>query len=155
MNHPDQASDDDQARQELLKRIGERRARISAFLRHARPRRAVLSNISIVSSALVATLTAGPALGGQTFTQTVGESLALSQDSTVWRTLCLGALIASFAAAISANLIKSQDLTAHLSIAEACNVELEGLQTLLEFKRLNFDDAAELYSQYIAKISFL
>ena len=146
---------DDKGIHELAAKIAARRASISDFVRRMRPRSTRLANVSIVSSAVAAALTAGPAMGGQTFSETVRNGLSLSQDSTVWRTLCIGALIVSLVAAISANLMKSQDLIARLSAAEACNAELEGLQTLLEFQQLPLKDAVSLYRQYIAKIPFV
>ncbi|MCA1676520.1 MAG: hypothetical protein LC799_31555, partial [Actinobacteria bacterium] len=64
-------------------------------------------------------------------------------------------LILSVVAIIATNLMKSHDLATRLSAAEVCNVELEGLQTLLQFGQLKFDDAAELYRQYITKVPFV
>jgi hypothetical protein len=142
-------------RRELLAQIRGRRAGITAYLRRIRPRRDHLVTTSIVSSALSAVLTAGPALGGETFADTVGHALALRDTSPVWRLLCLGALIVSLVAAISANLAKSRDLERRVTAAEVCNTELEGLETLLEFGRLPVEDAVKLYQQYVAKIPFV
>jgi hypothetical protein len=104
---------------------------------------------------MAAVFTAGPAIGGQTFAQAVRRGLSLSDGAVVWRTLCLCALIVSLVAAISANLNKSQDLASRVSAAEACNTELEGLVTFLEFRHLSVQDAVELYHQYVAKIPFV
>jgi hypothetical protein len=142
-------------RRELLNRIHARRAGIAAYLRRLRPRRDHLITTSIVSSALSAVLTAGPALGGETFADTVGHALSLGDTSPVWRLLCFGALVVSLVAAVSANLAKSRDLERRVSAAEACNTELEGLETLLEFGHLPVDDAVKLYQQYVAKIPFV
>jgi MFS family permease len=147
--------DDPKVRGELLTKIEVRRASIRAFLGKVRPRRNRLANISIISSAVAAVLVAGPAIGGQTFTQSVQDALSLEKGSIVWRTLCFGALIVSLVAVISTNMSKSQDLAARVTAAEACNTELEGLLTVLQFEQLSVHDAVELYQQYVTKIPFV
>jgi hypothetical protein len=142
-------------RLELIRRIEARRASINAFLRRVRPRSVRLANISIVSSALAAFFTAGPAFGGVSFTDAVQRGISLPDSSIVWRTLCLFATLVSLVAAISVHLNKSQETASQLSAAEACNTELEGLQTLLEFSQLPVHDAVELYQKYITKIPFV
>jgi hypothetical protein len=147
--------DDPALRQELLELIEARRESIRTFLHHWRPRRNRLLNVSIVSTALAAALTAGPALGGLQFTDAVQRGLALDTSSTVWRTLCFGALVTSLVAAISTNLSKAQDLSAQVTAAEACNAELEGLETLLRFGQLHVADGVNLYQEYVVKIPFV
>jgi hypothetical protein len=147
--------DDVDVRAELIRRIEARRSSINAFLQRVRPRSNRLATISIVSSAAAAVFTAGPALGGLSFAETVQRGLSLSESSIVWRVLCLVAMLVSLVAAISANLNKSQDMAAQLSAAEACDTELEGLQTLVEFGQLPVHDAAELYQKYITKVPFV
>jgi hypothetical protein len=147
--------DNDDARLELIGRIEARRASIDAFVRRVRPRNIRLANIGIISSSAAAVFTVGPAFGGASFAGAVQRGLSLSNDSIVWRSLCLAATLVALVAAISAQLGKSQEMTSQLSAAEACNAELEGLQTLLEFAQLSVRDAVELYRTYIVKISFI
>ncbi|MGB8200573.1 MAG: hypothetical protein WCF33_12895, partial [Pseudonocardiaceae bacterium] len=147
--------DDVDVRQELLGRIRARRVSINTYVREKRPLSKRLANISIVSSAVAAALTAGPAAGGTTFAETVQKGLGWGQLSSVWRLLCLAALIVSLVAAISANLNKSDDLTVRISAAETCNADLEGLQALIEFGELSAKDAVILYRQFVAKIPFV
>lgn len=147
--------DDVDVRAELIRRIEARRSSINAFLQRVRPRSNRLANISIISSAAAAVFTAGPALGGLSFAEAVQRGLSLPESSVVWRVLCLVAMLVSLVAAISVNLNKSQDVAAQLSAAEACDAELEGLQTLIEFAQLPVHDAAELYQKYITKIPFV
>ncbi|MCZ2403297.1 hypothetical protein IV498_08905 [Paenarthrobacter sp. Z7-10] len=142
-------------RQDLAEHIQTRRGAITLFLQHARPRRNRLANLSVVGSAVAAVLTAGPAIGGQSFTSSVQERLGLADDSVVWRVLCLLALIFSLGAAISTNLSNSRDLANRVSAAETCNAELEALQTSLAFGQLPLPDAVRLYQQYIAKVPFV
>jgi uncharacterized membrane protein len=147
--------DDPRLREELLAQIEARRAGIAAFLHEVRPRRNRLANISIISSAMAAVLVAGPAVAGQPFTDGVRHALALDSGSTVWRTLCLAALVVSMVSVISGNLSKSQDLAAHVAAAEVCNTELECMMTSLHFGHLSVEDAVELYHQYVSQIPFV
>lgn len=124
------------ARQELLKRIQECQSGIHKYVRESKPRSNRLANISIVSSAIAAALTAGPAAGGTTFAKTVQQGLGWEQSSSVWRLLCLAAVIVSVVSAISANVNKSNNLAAHISAAEDCNAELEGLRAQVEFNNM-------------------
>ncbi len=144
-----------EVRQELMRRIEARRASINSFLRRVRPRSTRLANISMVSSAMAAIFTADPALGGLSFAESVQRVFSLPDSSVVWRILCLFAMLVSFVAAISVHLNKSKEMSAQLSAAEACNAELEGLQTLLEFAQLSVSDAAQLYQKYVTKIPFV
>ncbi|WP_427015428.1 hypothetical protein ACQCSX_11350 [Pseudarthrobacter sp. P1] len=147
--------DEADVRQQLSARVAARRANLSAFLKRARPRRNRLANLSVAGSAVAAVMTAGPALGGKSFTATVQGSLGIEDSSTVWRVLCLVALLVSVAAAVATNLSKSRDLDGRVTAAETCNAELEGLETMLEFGQLPLQDAVKLYQQYVAKVPFV
>ena len=146
---------DDALRQDLLWRIESRRASLQAFLREHRPRTRRRATVTIVLSSLAALFTAGPALGGEPFAQSVQDSLGLVSDSYVWRTLCMLALVVSLGAAILTNLGKANDDVARLSSAEAANTELEGLTGLLQFGHVSLEDGVKLYQQYIVKIPFV
>jgi hypothetical protein len=148
-------ADDDALRRDLLWRIEARRASIQAYLREHRPRTRRRATITIVLSSLAALFTAGPALGGEPFAESVQDTLGLVSDSTVWRSLCLLALLVSVGAAILTNLGKAQDDVARLSSAEAANTELEGLAGLMHFGHLSVADGVKLYQQYIVKIPFV
>jgi hypothetical protein len=148
-------ADDPRSRKQLCARIKARRADIDAFLAHARPRRNVLNNISIVCSALAAVFTAAPALGGAKAMKAVADDLSLGVPSHVWRPLCIGAFIVAVAAAVAANLHRSYDLPAQVAAAEACNAELESLLALLDFDDLPMHNAVDHYQQSIHKIPFV
>ena len=148
-------ADDDALRRDLLWRIEARRASIQAYLREHRPRTRRRATITVVLSSLAALFTAGPALGGEPFAQSVQNSLGLASDSTVWRTLCFLTLLVSIASAILVNLGKASDEVARLSSAEAANTELEGLTGLLQYGRVSVEDGAKLYQQYSVKIPFV
>jgi len=70
-------SNDEEVRQELLRRITARRTSIDTFVRDLRRRSARLSNITIISSTVAAFLTAGPGLGGRSFAQAVQHAFLL------------------------------------------------------------------------------
>jgi hypothetical protein len=148
-------ADDDVLRRDLLWRIEARRASIQAYLREHRPRTRRRATITVVLSSLAALFTAGPALGGEPFAQSVQDSLGLASDSYVWRTLCFLTLLVSIASAILVNLGKANDEVAKLSSAEAANTELEGLVGLLQYGRVSLEDGSKLYQQYIVKIPFV
>ena len=148
-------SDQSDLRRELLYRIDSRRASIDDYLQRARPRGGRLVTVAIVSSALAAVLTAGPALGGEPFAEGVANSLALPSDSIVWRGLCFLALGVSLVAAITTNLARSQDTERKIAVAESTNAELEGLRTLLTFGQVSVGDAATQYQQFLTKIPWV
>lgn len=79
--------DEVSVRAELIRRIEARRSSINAFVLRARPRSVRLANVSIVSSATAAVFTAGPALGGLSFAETIQRGLSLLDSSIVWRLL--------------------------------------------------------------------
>jgi YVTN family beta-propeller protein len=144
--------DDVEARRELLRQIRARRASINTYVGEKRPRSHRLANISIISSVIAAALTAGPATGGTTFAEAARKGLSLSQSSIVWQVLCLAAATMSVVAAISANVSKSDDPTALIGAAEACNTELEGLGRLVEFGEIPVKDAAAIFALLVTKV---
>jgi hypothetical protein len=146
---------DDSVRQELLQRIRLRRSSIDAFVRQLEPRGARLNNASIVCSALVTVLTAGPALGGDQFAGAAKNALQLGSDSTVWQGLCLAAMLLSIVATITTNLQKSSDAPDRLAKAHSCNAQLEGLETAIALGQIQISEAVKLYQQYIATIPFI
>jgi hypothetical protein len=148
-------TEDSDLRRDLLWRIDARRSSVQAFLREHRPRTRRLATITVVLSSMAAVFTAGPALGGEPFAQSVQNALGLVSDSYVWRTLCLLALVVSVGAAVLTNIGKSNNDMAKLSSAEAANTELEGLSSLLHFGHLSVEDGVKLYQQYSAKIPFV
>lgn len=148
-------AEDNDLRRDLLWRIEARRASVQAFLREHRPRTRRRATITVVLTSLAAVFTAGPALGGEPFAETVADVFDLSAEASVWRLLCLLALLVSVAAAVLTNIGKAQDDVARLASAEAANTELEGLSSLLQFGHLTVEDGVKLYQQYNAKIPFV
>jgi hypothetical protein len=146
---------DEELRELLTARIEGRRAELAAYLREHRPRNRRRANITIVLTSLAALLTAGPAVGGESFTHAVQQAFGLGSDSYVWRTLCLGALLLSAGAAVMTNIGKSQDDTEQISAVQAASAQLDGLVTLLQFGSVSTDDAVKLYQQYSVAVPFV
>ncbi|RAM38245.1 hypothetical protein [Arthrobacter globiformis] len=142
-------------RQRLSNRIDQKQQAIRSYLGRERPRRNRLSNISIVGSALAAMLTAGPAVGGTGFTESIQGIFSLGDDSVVWRFLCLAAVILSVAAALATNFANSRALGEKVSAAESANAQLDGLQLSLTFGNLAVADALKLYQQAVAPVAFV
>ncbi|WP_125612544.1 hypothetical protein [Specibacter cremeus] len=142
-------------RQQLSDLIASRRADLKAFLARTRPRRNRLAGLSIVGSTLAAAFTVGPGVGGTRFTEGVQNVFSLGSDSIVWRVLCLAAVVLSVVAALATSFANSRGIAAQVTAAEACNAELDGLETALAFGHMRIDDAVGLYRQYVAKVPFV
>jgi len=134
----------------LLEKIQDKRYEIDTFLATKEPRNRRLTNIAIICGAIASVLTAGPALGGNTFTALISNALGLS--SPAWQLLCLAATIFSVTATIAINMSKSSDIRSKIDSARGCEAKLEGLQTLLELKQIEIAQAASLYSNYLTEI---
>lgn len=148
----DETSD---TRQRLSNRIDQKQRDLQSYLGRERPRRTRLASISIVGSALAASLTAGPAVGGTGFTEAVANIFNLADDSIVWRGLCLLAVICSVAAALATNFATSRSVADRVSAAETASAQLEGLQVSLNFGHIDIDEAVKLYQQYATQVAFV
>src|SRR5689334_4544408 len=93
---------------DILGRIRDKRAVVERFLAAAVPRKRRLLNMTIVGGSLAAALTAGPAVGGQSFTAWLTMTLGLSSPS--WRLLCGAASVASILATVATQVLKSNNL---------------------------------------------
>ncbi|NMR30478.1 hypothetical protein [Crystallibacter degradans] len=142
-------------RDNLFREIDKRRRDIKTYLRRARPRRTRLTITSVVGSALVAALTAGPGFGQEGFTAAVARLFSLPDPSVVWQVICVLAALLSVASAVATGLANSNNVAAQITAAEACNIELEGLQTALRFGHLPLEDAVRMYQEYLSKVAFI
>src|SRR5262245_65817846 len=94
--------------QELVTRIHQQRAQVVAFLAAAVPRKRRLLNTTIFGGSLAAALTAGPAVGGTSFTSWLTSTLGLTSPS--WRLLFAGAAVCSVLATVANQLLKSDNI---------------------------------------------
>ena len=135
----------------LMKRIKGRRRNIQSFVSNLEPKGVLLTNVNIICSAIATFLTAAPAVGGKSLMDAFGAG----PDTIGWRVLLALAALLSLVSVIVANLYKSQDIATHLSKARACDAKLDGLEMLLELKRIALDDAATKYTQILPEIDFI
>ncbi|MCL7430325.1 hypothetical protein [Streptomyces sp. YS415] len=142
-------------RRALLARIESREADIGAYLLRARRRRDRLSLTGVVTGAVVALATAGPAVGGQDFATTVGDTLAGGGGSVVWQVLCVVALVASVLGVVAAGLQRADDVAGKVSAAEACAAELDALAIAVSFQGMPVEEAAGRYWRITARIPFV
>lgn len=143
------------ARRDLLERLELHQARLEGYLTNARPRNARLAGVAITGSAVSAVLTAGPAIGGPSFTSATASLLAVTDTSHIWRVLCFGALLLSVLAAVAVNLSNNLAIGSRVLAAETASSEIEGLHTLLTFDEISVGDAARGLHSSTAKVAFL
>lgn len=148
--------DDDAARRrKLCQQIEERQLNLLNYLQMARPRRILFSNTSIISSSLVALLTAGPGIGKENFTSAFAKMAHLGSGAVVWQVICLVAAILSVLTTVATKMATSDGGTERITAAETANAELEGLRAALTYGDLPLSEAAHRYQQSLAKAAFV
>ena len=142
--------------QDLLGQIRRKRTQIEAFLAVARPRKRRLLNTTIVGGSLAAALTAGPAVGGPSFTVALTGALGLNPASSPsWRILCAAASICSILATVATQLLKSHNIEEHVTRAQGCRAKLEVLEVGLTVGQLDQRQATTEYLKCVEEASFL
>lgn len=134
-------------------RIREKRAQVDRYLAKALPRKRRLLNATLLGGALAALLTAGPALGGKTFSAWLSEVFGL--HSPAWQLLCGAAALCSLTAAISTQLLKSHGLEENLARAQLCSTKLELLELGLAAGQLDGAQALAEYGKCVEAAAFL
>jgi hypothetical protein len=138
---------------ELLGRISQQRAQVDAFLAAAVPRKRRLLNTTIIGGSLAAALTAGPAVGGQSFTAWLTAALGLSSPS--WRLLCGGAAVCSVMATVATQLLKSDNVEQNVTRAQGARAKLEVLELGLKIGHLDGRQALAEYLKCVEETAFL
>lgn len=139
-------------REDLLKRIKNKRRSIRAYLDHLEPTGVRLANVNIISGAIATVLTAAPAIGGSALIDVLGNS---DPTSSTWRLLFAAAAVFSLGSTIAAELYKSREIASRLGKAQACDAKLEGLETLLALEQIELQNSANQYAQAIAEVPFI
>jgi MFS family permease len=142
------ASNDD-----LVNRIRQKRTQLEAFLGVARPRKRRLLNTTIVGGTLAAALTAGPAVGGPSFTAWLTAALGLTSPS--WRVLCGAASVCSVLATVATQLLKSNNIEEHVTRAQGCRAKLEVLEAGLTLGQIDARQATTEYLKCVEDAAFL
>jgi MFS family permease len=137
----------------LLSQIRKKRALLETFIARQLPRKRRLLNVTIVGGTLAAAFTAGPAFGGQSFTQWL--TMALSLTSPSWRLLCAGAAVCSVTATMATQLLKSQNLDEHVARAQSCRAKLEVLEIGLTTQTIPVAQATTEYLRCVEDTAFL
>ena len=138
---------------ELLSRIRQKRGQLDAFLSSAQPRKRRLLNTTIIGGSLAAALTAGPAVGGPSFTAFLTGALGLSSPS--WRLLCAAASVSSIAATVATQLLKSNHVEENVARAQGCRAKLEVLDLGLTMGQIDAKQAATEYLKCVEDSAFL
>jgi hypothetical protein len=138
---------------EFVARIKQKRGELDAFLAAARPRKRRLLNTTIVGGSLAAALTAGPAVGGQSFTVWLTMTLGLTSPS--WRLLCAAASVSSIMATVATQLLKSHNVEEHVARAQSCRAKLEVLELGLSMGQLDLRQATTEYLKCVEDVAFL
>jgi hypothetical protein len=120
---------------DVLGRIRAKRAEVERFLAAAVPRKRRLLNTTIVGGSLAAALTAGPAVGGPSFTAWLTMAMGLTSPS--WRLLCGAASAASIMATVATQLLKSNNIEQNIGRAQSARAKLEVLETSLTLGQLD------------------
>ena len=141
------------SRSRLLDRIHEKQRDLKAYLQKFEPRSNRLTIFSILGTGLAALLTAGPAVGGASFTAALTQALGTTSPS--WRILCAAATVFSFLATTALSIHKVQDLTNKVSKAQSARAQLEALETFMETTEISNTTATEQYAQIIRDVPYL
>ena len=137
----------------LLQRIREKRAEVDRFLAATQPRKRRLLNTTIVGGTLAAALTAGPAVGGASFTAWLTQTLSLR--SPAWRLLCAAASVSSVLATVATQLLKTNNIEEHVAQAQSCRAKLEVLDVAITLGQLDTAQATAEFLRCLEAASFL
>lgn len=138
---------------DILGRIRAKRAEVERFLSAAVPRKRRLLNTTIVGGSLAAALTAGPAVGGQSFTAWLTMAMGLTSPS--WRLLCGAASAASIMATVATQLLKSNNIEQNIGRAQSARAKLEVLETSLTLGQIDGRQAVAEFLKCVEEASFL
>jgi len=138
---------------DLPSRIRQKRSQVERFISSALPHRRRLLNATIIGGTLAAALTAGPAVGGQSFTTWLAKTFGLT--SPAWQILCAAAAICSVAATIATQLLKSENLEEHVTRAQACRAKLEVIEIGLSTGQLDASQATTEFMRCVEESAFI
>jgi hypothetical protein len=99
------------------------RGQVDTYLLKARARQRRFLTLAVVAGALATLFAGAPAVGGKAFSDQLEATFGL--NSPAWQLLCTFAALCSLAAAVSTQLLKSQNLEEHVSKAESVRARLE------------------------------
>jgi len=109
--------------------------------------------LAVLAGALATLFAGAPAVGGKALSDSLGATFGLS--SPVWQLLCTVAALCSLAAAVSTQLLKSQNIEEHVSKAEGVRARLEILEVGRITGTLTPEQVAAEYTACVALVSFI
>ena len=127
--------------------------KVATYLVHARARQRRLLNLAILAGALATALTASPALGGAAFSDWLDDTFGLS--SPAWQILCAAAAISALAAAVSTQILKSNNVDERVTRAENVKARLEILNVGRMTGQLTPQQVATEYAACVKESSFI
>jgi hypothetical protein len=142
-----------QSNEDLLNQIRQKHTQIDQYVAGALPRKRRLINIAIVGSTLAAALTAGPAVGGASFTAWLTLTLGLTSPS--WQLLCGAAATCCVAATVATQVLKSGHVEENVARALSCRAELEALEIGLTNGLVDHQHAASEYLRCVEEWGFI
>jgi hypothetical protein len=137
----------------LLLQIRDKRGRLERFIATNLPRKRRLLNVTIVGGTFAAALTAGPAVGGASFTGWLTSTFGLM--SPAWQLLCGAATVCSVTATVATQLLKSQNVEEHVARAQSCRAKLEVLEIGLATGTVDLHQATTEYLRCVEESAFL
>jgi hypothetical protein len=142
-------------RQRLLAYIGAHQRSCSSYLATTRRRATAWSTTNIVSSALAATVAAGPTFGGSTFIDLTQRGLSLPDGLPVGQILCAVVFTITVLATVTANIIRTHDFATKIAAAETCYGTLDAVRVQLQFGALPVARAAAIVAKEISRTPFV
>ena len=133
--------------------IQDTRGQVGTYLLKARARQRRMLTLAVLAGALATLFAGAPAVGGKALSDSLGATFGLS--SPVWQLLCTVAALCSLAAAVSTQLLKSQNLEEHVSKAESVRARLEILDVGRVTGTLTPEQVAAEYTACVALVSFI
>lgn len=129
------------------------RGQVNTYLIKARARQRRMLTLAVLAGALATLFAGAPAVGGKALSDSLDATFGLS--SPVWQLLCTGAALCSLAAAVSTQLLKSQNIEEHVSKAEGVRARLEILEVGRVTGTLTPEQVAAEYTACVALVSFI
>jgi hypothetical protein len=129
------------------------RGEVSTYLMKARARQRRLLTLAVVAGALATLFAGAPAVGGKALSDSLDATFGLSAPA--WQLLCTFAALCSLAAAISTQLLKSQNLEERVAKAESVRARLEILDIGRITGTLTPEQVAAEYTACVALVSFI
>jgi len=129
------------------------RGEVNGYLIKARTQARRLLTLAVVAGALAMLFAGAPAVGGKALSDSLDAPFGLSFP--VWQLLCTVAATCALAAAISTQLLKSQNLEERVSKAESVRARLEILDIGRITGTLTPEQIAAEYTACVALVSFI